>query len=268
MNCVAYSLVDHKKINGTLFYAFEYFVLLRDLGWNVKFLLLGTSAGDLDYIKSVFIDKYNFNIEYLKYIVNVQRYTDAHKLNIENVIMLDILTYNKYHMLLGAHNILAYSNDVHDHLNNRDNTIFYGWYEYQIYNKKNRLKVYADIHKKYADKGNKIFVSSPDIDYEVIIKELSLNPKNILVKDNNIAHSNLFKKVGLIIYYQSRKDTNNRLIIESHIHNIDFILYNSDHFPFDSLVDRKNIIDSGNIDQLLLDENDIMIQDFIRLINV
>lgn len=268
MNCVAYSLIDHKKINGTLFYGFEYFVLLRDLGWDVQFLILNTSESDLDYIKDVFINKYKFNLDYLNNIIGVKRYTGVYKLQIENVIILDVLTYEKHHMLLGASNILVYSNDVHDFLNTKDNVIFYGWYDYQIYNKKNRLKVYDSIHKTYAKHDNKTFISSPDIDHDLIIEKLHLDPKDILIKDNIKVIFNLFEKINNIIYYQSRVDTNNRLIVEAYIHGINFSLYNNDGFDYDSLIDRRDLISSGNVNQLLLDKNDMMIKDFIKIINV
>lgn len=271
MNCVLYKFLNHKPINGTLFYGFEYFLFLKQFVPSTKYILFDIDKQDLDFVISVFKDKYNFNEEYINDIIGVQKYTEVFKLGIKNAFIVDVKSYEAVHRFLGKpDNVLVYSNDTHEHLNTKDNTTFYGWYEYQNFNKKVRFKLYEEVHKKFLNKGNKTFLSTPLMKYDHILEELNLNEDNLIMKTPRMHNINLFKDINKIIYYHEGfklKDTNNRLIVEAGIHNVKLDVHLNDYFT-DSIYDRYTLLEEGRLNELLLTEDDELIQDFIRCCNV
>ena len=117
MNAVLYNFITHKKINGTLFYCFEYFCLLKKYNSDIKFVIFNCSFDDLNYIKSIFNDKYSFNEQFLDDIIVIQRYSDIIKLKLKNVLTLDVRTYETLYAFLQKSKIFAYANDSHQFLN-------------------------------------------------------------------------------------------------------------------------------------------------------
>ncbi len=260
---VLYSFIEHKKINGTLFYALEYYALLKKYIPNTKLILFKITDKDLQYVKGVFQDKYNLPSEYHNDIVSLNKYTDIIKLKMDKLLVLDVLTFSKIKDFIGnIPKVFAYSNDEHLFLNQYKNVTFYGWYDYQMYNKKTRLKLYKEIHITYNKKGSKQFLTSPCTSYSNIVNILELDKDNLLIKEDNTAHNSLFKQVNKIIYYHNgTQDTNNRLIVESYIHNIELEVHLNDNL-LDSIKDRYSIMEL-NPNELYLDKNDLMIKDII-----
>lgn len=271
MNCVLYKFLKHKPINGTLFYGFEYFLFIKQFVPDVKYVLFDINKEGMDFVIDTFKDKYNFNEEYISDIIGMQKYTEIYKMGIENIFIVDIKSYDAVHKFLGkTKNVLVYSNDTHNHLNTKDNTTFYGWYDYQNFNKKVRFKLYDEVHKKFKDKGDKTFLSTPLMEYEHILKELNLDEENLLLKKPRLHNTNLFKEINKIIYYHEGfklKDTNNRLIVEAGIHGVQLDVYLNGYFT-DSIYDRFTLMEENRLDELLLTEDDEIIQDFIRCCDV
>lgn len=263
MNVVLYHSNKHKKINGTLFYAFEYYCLIKESIPDLKYILFNATNDDLKEIKRILLNKYNVPSSYIEDITNKEKYVDILKLNIKNLLILDVHTYERIKdFTLNIDNVKIYSNDSHDFLNLKDNHIFYGWYKYQIFNKKTRLKIYKEIHKTYEKKGNKVYLSSPNSKYGFITKELGLNQDDIITKLPNKTDDDLFEKINKIIYYYAQSDTNNRIIVEAYIHNIEVELHNV--FAYDSVQERYDTIKAGNVSELFLTNDDILIKDFIK----
>lgn len=264
MNAVLYKFIKHKKINGTLFYCFEYFNLIKRNIQNVKFIIFGCSEEDLNFIKEVFIDKYTFPNEYLNDIIIINKYSDLYNLKINTALTLDIRTYDELKIFLKNTHVYAYSNDTHHFLNKNEKHIFYGWYDYQKFNYKTRLKIYKDIHKTFEQKGDKILLTSLSGDNVKIAKELNLDENKVLLKQLTHHHKNLFKEINTLIYWHTGQlDRNNRSLIESQIHNIELKVYFNGHYD-DSINERYLDIINNNIDDYFLRDDDILIKDFLN----
>lgn len=258
MNVICFHCNDHKKINGTLFYCYEYFCFIKKYIPNLKLLFINSNEEDIIMYKSIFENKYKIlydDIFYIKSPLNLI------KLKIDNMLILDVFTYKKIKDFTNKIKIIRiYSDTNHDFLNNNKNHIFYGYYNYQKFNIKTRLKLYKELHKTFEKNGNKIFLTGPNIDYEQTVKILNLNPDNLLIKQNNNHYSDLFEQVNKIIYFHNGNlDTNNRIIVESFIHNIDIDIIFNNNFT-DSVFERYN----SNKEDLYLDESDILIKDFLK----
>jgi hypothetical protein len=259
---ILYNHLEHKKINGTLFYAFEYFIFLKKYIPSLKFLLFKISKSDFLFIINSLKNKYNIDDNCFSDILPVYKFTDIRFFNISSLIVLDIVSFEKIKpfVINSVSKIFVYSNDTHSYLNLYDNVTFYGWYDYQSFNFKTRLKLFKDIHITYLNKGNKIFFSSPSVNPFSYIGNLDIN--NILVKENNSIHLNLFEKISKVIYYHNGcRDTNNRLIPESFIHNVELEVIFNDNFN-DSIKDRFDLIKSSPSD-LFLSRDDLLISDII-----
>lgn len=263
MNAVLYHTNPHKKINGTLFYGFEYFSFLKKFVPDLKYILVNTSDEDLEMFKEVFNDKYNTSN--LNDIINLSKKTDLIKLQIQHALILDVNTYMCTKDLIStAKTIRIYSNDNHDLLNTRDNHTYYGWYDFQPHNIKTRIKLYKEIHKTFKEHGNKTLVTNMLADNDWILTELGIDKSTVLSKLPNTHHENLFKQINRIVYWHNGQlDKNNRSLIESKIHNIDLVVYLNGH-ENDSIKERLDAINNGKVNEYYLDENDILIQDFLK----
>ena len=265
-NAIFYNSITTKKINGTLFYCFEYFIFLKQFVPDIKYILFNADENDLKNFKSIFLEKYNFNNEYLNDIVIINRYTDFAKFKIENLIILDINSYNKIRNFTGTtKNVRIYSNGDHNYLNLKNNHIFYGIYDYQKFNKKERLKFYIDIHKKFKHTENKIFVTSshPNVDFMLNSLNLNDNP-DIFIKYANEHNKNMFSKINKIIYWHSNNiDKNNRAIVEAYIHGIELEVYYNDNLN-DSIYERHQELLKNGLDSFKLDLSDSLIIDYLN----
>lgn len=264
MNAIIYNFIPHKRINGTIFYCFEYFCFIKKYIPDLKFIIFNCNSDDFLYIKEVFKDKYTFDDNMLDDLLIVQKYSEIIKLQIINAITLDVRTYEALHVFLTKSNIFAYSNDKHKFLNKNIKHVFYGWYNFQTFNIKTRLKLFKEIHKTFETKGDKIFVSALCGDFSEIIKTLKLKPEKVISKHLLIHNFNLFKEINKVIYWHSGNlDRNNRIIIESAIHNIELDVYLNSNLE-DSIAERFENVKNGNSEEYFLSYDDILIQDFIN----
>lgn len=262
MNAVLYHVNSHKKINGTLFYCFEYYSLLKQYIPNLKFILLNTSDEDMSMIRDIFIEKYLIDTVDC---INLSKITDFARLSVKNLLILDINSYKKMKdFSYKIESIRIYSNDIHEYLNKKSNHIFYGWYPYQRYNFKTRLKLFKQLHRTYKDKGSKILVTSLHGDFKQILNDLNLKEQDVYIKKLNTHNPNLFQNINKLIYWHSGNfDTNNRSLIEACLHKLDLEIY-LNGYESDSIKERYDMILQGKINDFWLDENDILIKDFIH----
>jgi hypothetical protein len=268
MHTVVYHSNDHKKINGTLFYCFEYFALIKKFVPDVKYILFNTTDEDLDWFKSIFIEKYNFDHTWLDDVINIKpgNRTRFMQLGVSNILILDTHTYDKVKDFTGnVKNVRVYAESVKWLPKLNDKHVFYGFYdEYQIYHIKNPIKVYADIHKTFKKKGDKIFVTALNCDNDHIINKLGLDRSRVFVKDLNKHNKNMWEQIYKMIYWHGDDtDTNNRAIVEAYIHNIQLEVHLNGYYK-DSIWHRYNLMLDDNMDEVLLNENDRLVQDFIH----
>jgi len=225
--------MPNKIINGTLFYAMEYFLTLNEI--EPTQLILKCDIKTYNFIMECFHIKYNYNHKLDKFILH-SNYTSLPKLIKNNVLILDTQTYNKCKYLI-KNKIFLYSqngkNDVFD------NT--YGFYKYQNFKIKTRLKLGLKYHKKYIELYDS-FSSAIDM-------------KNTTKLPNNFTN---IMKVKNWHYVHNGFDTNNRFIIEARYFNKNITIQESTELIDDSINDRL----TSNIEEFILDKNDKLIKDF------
>lgn len=265
-HAVIYHSNEHKKINGTLFYCFEYYAFLKTHIPDIRYVICNASSVDIEWFKRIFKEKYTVNDNVINDIVCVDKRTDIVKLKLSNVLLLDINTYQKVKPFLGAaKSIRIYSNELHDCLNTRANHVFYGFYEtYQRFNKKTRLKFYVDIHRTYTVRGEKVFVTSLNSDNDYILGVLNLTREQAFVKNVNAHNANLFENINRMIYWHGPvTDTNNRAVVESYIHSIPLEVHLNGWYS-DSIYERTEELKQNGLTDFTLTPYDILIQDFVN----
>lgn len=262
MNVIFYKEYKNKPVNGSLFYSFEYFVFLKKYVPDLKFYIL--SVNDLNLLKDIFIDKYDFDHTYLEDVLPLSL-IEIPKLEINNLLILCTKTYETVKDLVwNVQNVRVYSNKNHKFLNEKSKHTFYGWYDYQKYTKKTRLKFYTSIHKTFNDRGNKIFVSCLSGDRKIILKHIGLSDSQVYTKNLKQHHKNLFANINKIVYYHNGGiDCNNRIVVEASIHNIPLeVFYNNN--TNDSVYERETTIKKHGLNVFELTAEDLLIKDFVN----
>jgi hypothetical protein len=232
---VLYYVIPEKIINGTLFYAMEYFLTLNEI--EPTRLILKCDDGIFNYIMKIFKLKYDYDKSLDNYIVN-SNYTSLLKIIDNNVLILDTRTYKKCKSLI-KYDIYLYSE-------NGDNDLFqttYGFYDYQTFMRKNRLKLAFKYHRNYTSNKD-MFVSSPNTHKTTFDSKQPNNYVNLLEYKHWHYNHNGF-------------DTNNRFIPEARYFNK--TLSHSDIKFDDSIEDRLTV----DLEDLTLTTNDILIKDFL-----
>lgn len=261
MNCVIYGLIQNKKINGSLFYAFEYFAFVKqNTDIDIKFILFDASEDDLNYIKEVFRDKYTVSEDILNCMMYYKKPTTLLKLGIKQAMMFDMRTYSKVRPFIKG-KIHCYYNKLDFHCKQNDKDSFYGFYSYQPSKFQTRLKFYTDIHKTFEEHGDETFISSPWAITEDITDIIDV--QNPLTKDLNTHIDNLFKRINKIIYWHNGTlDANNRIVVEAAIHGIEIDIHFNNN-ENDSVYERYQALKDG-IHKFVLTTDDIMIKNFVK----
>lgn len=262
MNVLLYKQNEFKRINGTLFYTFEYFIFLKQYVADLKFFIITNSL--LDDIKNILTEKYAFDASILQDVLCISK-LKYYEMSVQNAMMLDVDTYENIKDFLGkTKNVFVYSHRSHKYLNEKPNVCFYGWYDYQNFNKKTRLKFHFDSYKLYETLGDKTYLTHLNGNVDNIIHELGLNRDTLMYKMPNEHNKSLFKQVGKIVYYHTGcLDTNNRTIVESFIYKIPLELHLRG-YTNDSVHERFQSIQQTGLKQFELDVNDVMIKDFLN----
>ncbi len=264
---IFYNWQPHNKINGSLFYAFEYANMLYGLDSKTKVHFFITSLRplsqkDKDLIYKVFYDKYIDT----SVIIKFSSIVGCHLIStfLDKALFLDVKSYNTITKFLPGVEKHLYCNNKDDMINSvtYPENIYY-WYErYQIGKYKTKLKLYFDIHKTYPDIENNIwFVSSIGSTEKQI--ELFLPDKYILKQHKKMV--NIYKDYQKIMYiHNGNLDTNNRLIPEAMYFNKDLhIKWVHEDYMNDSIFERYIDIKQNGLESYTLDDMDIMIQNLL-----
>jgi len=279
VKAIVYYHKKWKKLNGTLFYSFEYYAFMRQMGANVSFIIVDIPPEDLEYIKTVFADKYTCDVKLIDDIQSTTRFGFL-KIRTEHLLMFDVNSYTNMVDYMGrAKSISLYSNMKESFGLPYDSRLTkYGWYpEYQCFDKQVRLKLYKEIHKTYEKHGPKVFISSvglnpktlfveriPELTIALIAAASGVNIEGVLEKEPDTHHFGLFEQINHIVYWHNGAlDPNNRLLVEAHIHGIPVDVRCNGWYN-DSVHERHALIESGQATDLFLTEDDLLIRDFIE----
>lgn len=270
-NNIIYYFINNKKINGTLFYCFEYFIFCNKYK-QTDFLLYDINEKDLNFIKEVFKDRYVFDHTLLDQLKIIPSKISLLKENTYNkTLFLDVRSFrNLFPFVRNKDNdILCFSNDTHINERSKTNKItYYGSYDYQVFDKEAILKLNFNIFKPIKEKKNiesmNALVSAPFIEPNTIVKYLPIKEDNIIYKENNHSHESFFENFDTMYYYHTTRDTNNRLIPECFFYNKNVhIEYNGNYD--DSIFIRHEDIKNNGVEKYRLSKNDILISDFLNI---
>ena len=279
---VVYKFQPHNKVNGTLFYCFEYTMQLLELDQNVNFYIYNIKdEKDKVLVEKCFKEKYKE--EYYKYFNNVCFL--KHTVNLAKIarndlsvfVSFDIKTYNDYSKFAPLNKKFAYINSVKteecywsNHIDYSSNTTFFGFYNYQYPSKEmlikknsfficEKLKIGFKYHKQYLKSDNDlVFVSAPNM--ESLGSKYDCYP--YISKRTYYCFDNIFKNVNFIIYIHNDFDTNNRIIPEAFYHFKKFELIDMVDIN-DSIKHRLDLCLNDKLCELTLEPSSLIIQSII-----
>jgi len=253
---VVYKFKPHKKLNGTLFYCFEYCEFLKQFA-DATFYIVNISPTDLIFVKKVLAEKYSAAVHN---IVPVSA-THLYYLKLDKTVVLDIQTFYDCKEFF-TNEVHCSSNINHPGYSYKDNrtVTFYGAYEYQKFSVFNHLKIYFDIFNPVGSNSG-VFVSCPNPDF---LKSYLPNIRArytapIILKSGNAGSGNILSSIDTVHYLHVLIDSNNRIIPEAHYFEKNLVI---EHLT--DIVDSVNLRDAdirnNGIGNYTLSENDEIIK--------
>jgi hypothetical protein len=257
---VVYKFKPHNKINGTLFYCFEYFKFLRKY-IDVKFYIVDITQQDLKLILEILSDKYNTTTDNIIPI----KLIDLYGVKLDRTLVLDVNTFYDCKEFL-TNEIQCFSNDTHDMFRYKnDRTVtYYGSYDYQNYDTFCYLKLNFEIFRP-CDSHPGVFVSCLDpkyIRFEYERLQAQFN-RPIILKKQHTGKGDLFDQIDAVHYIHVVRDTNNRIIPEGFFHS-KAVTIEEVYTEIDSIQLRYNDIVANGLGNYTLTDSDAMIQACLR----
>jgi len=256
---VVYKFKPHNKLNGTLFYCYEYYRQLRKVYPQAKFLIVGIDEANLGLVEKVFHEKYeNF---YPMDLRPVRTVIDLWKIKLDRTLILDIDTFYQCKEFC-TNDVHVFSNDTHEMYRYPDyrTVTYYGIYPYQRFDVECMLKLNFDIMRKSESKPG-VFVSCLDMTHlkNNINRYEKEFERPIILKKSHEGSGSIFDDIDQVHYVHVQRDTNNRIIPEAFFHNKELTIeevYNED----DSIMRRYNDIVDNGLDNYTLTLQDKMIE--------
>jgi glutaredoxin-related protein len=264
MKCgVVYKFKPHNKLNGTLFYCFEYFKFLRKYQ-DVKFYIVDISDSDLNLVRDILVKKYNATFDNVVPVKLIQLYS----LKLDRTLILDVDTFYNVKEFL-TNEVHCFSNDTHPMFRYKnDRTVtYYGSYDYQRYDKFCYLKLNFEIFPNIESTGYGVFVSALDQKYirlNINRWEQEFAPRPIILKKSHSGHGNLFDMIDAVHYVHTQQDTNNRIIPEAFYYGKTVTIEEPLYTGVDSIKLRYNDILSNGLVNYTVTDNDVMVQACLR----
>lgn len=240
---VVYKWQVHNKLNGSLFYCFDYANFLK-----TKLYIVGVPNEDLSLVKRIFMEKYNADLNTVVPIT----LTKLYQLKLDQTICLDIKSfYGLKEFLTG--DIHVFSNEPHEMFRYKnDRTVtYYGSYDYQDFDVFNYLKLNFDIFKPLVYDGIGTFVSGPHIPKEY---------KGDLYKKHDGGVGNIFELIDTLTYIHTSIDTNNRIIPEAFYYNKHIEIVDECPDLIDSITLRYNDIMKNGLGNYTLTKDDEIVK--------
>lgn len=258
---VVYKFKLGNKINGSLFYCFEYFKFLRNFV-DAKFYIVGIEAADLTLITDILSSKYNTTVDNIVPVTPVELY----KTDLDKTLVLDIDTFTYCREFL-TNQVHCFSNVGHPMLRYKnDRTVtYYGSYDYQNYDIFCYLKLNFSIFRELSGNGNGVFVSALDQTYiqNHVAKYEAQFQRPIILKKNYKGVGNLFDMIDAVHYVHTSQDTNNRIIPEAFYYGKD-VTIDEVYQELDSIRLRYNDITANGLGNYTLTDSDVMIQAMLK----
>ena len=246
---VVYKFQPHNKLNGSLFYCFEYAAFL-----DAPLYLVGVSDKDLQLVRKVFEAKYVIKPDNLVPIP----VTSLHALGLKKTLFLDIKSFYGCKEFL-TNDIHVFSNEPHEmfRYQNERTVTYYGSYDYQNYDVFSYIKLNFGIFRVPQVSGNAVFVSGPYIrpDFQYPIPN-----KPVLLKAHDSGFGNLFELIDTVHYIHTGMDTNNRIIPEAAYFNKHITIEDLAPEIVDSVTLRYDDIMANGLENYILTNEDKMVR--------
>ena len=258
---VVYKFKPHNKINGTLFYCFEYFKFLQK-SVDIKFYIIDITDKDLGLVTDIFSNKYNCTIDN---IVPV-RTIDLYKLKLDRTLVLDMHTFNGCREFLTGE-VHCFSNESHEMFRYRNSrtVTYYGSYDYQNFDVFCYIKLNFEIFKQFDHAQPGVFVTGRNVDYlqrEQPRLEKQFN-KPVISKKTQNGSGNLFELIDSVHYIHLLQDTNNRIIPEAFYYNKQ-VTIEEVYTELDSVRLRYNDIKENGLVNYTLTQDDLMVKAMLQ----
>lgn len=250
---IVYKWQPYNKLNGSLFYCFEYASFL-----NTNLYIVGIPDKDLSVVKQVFTEKYTNSLDLIKPCT----ITGLHKLKLKKTITLDIKTfYGLKEFLTG--DVHAFSNEPHEMFRYADDqrkVTYYGSYDYQNYDVFNYLKLNFSIFKPLTKEGVGSFVSGAFAWTGSNGITIPDKYKGHFHKKHDSGYGNIFDMIDTLIYVHTSRDTNNRIIPEAWYYNKTIEIDDLRPDIIDSITMRYNDIKANGLGNYTLTKEDAIVK--------
>lgn len=259
MKCgVVYRFKPHNKINGTLFYCYEYCQTMRELA-DAKLYIIGATPDDMQLINNIFVQKY---VNLANNIVPLNSVVELYALQLDRTLVLDVKTFYDVKEFL-TNDIVCFSNDTHPmfRYKNDRRVTYYGIYDYQRYDHPAMLKLGFHLFKPCKSQPG-VFVSTVN---SAFLKQnrdrlAAQFNKPIILKENQFGAGDIFDKIDAVHYVHYSRDTNNRIIPEAFFHGKIVTMEQPHPLPIDSVQLRYHDIAANGLGRYTLTTEDEMIQ--------
>jgi len=259
-----------KKLTGSLFNAFEYYLTILNKNKNFYLFLLDCPKSDLPYLYSIFENRYNLeNIDYKKNIVTLPFYKIVHQ-KFNNVLVLDFGTIDKTKGCFTCKNltvICEYTKKDSKYMYSKKFTpsTYYGEMPFITYkDKEYRMKIGFKYFKKLKKVNSAVYINSPYNNDFSFIKDLPIPKDKPLIYKSDNHLSNLFEQFDEYVYYHANKwfDPHPRLFMECFYYDKKIHYFNPLNIMDGSYYRYNDLIQNGLKDRFL-DENDEIVRIFL-----
>jgi hypothetical protein len=259
---VVYKFKPFNKINGTLFYCFEYYQFIKKYK-PVNFYIVDISQEDLELVKKLFLQKYNVTEVSIIPISRIELF----KLHLDKTVIFDVLTfYDVKEFLTGE--VLCYSNDGHNNFRYKNSraVTYYGSYPYQNYDVFSYLKLNFEIFKSIDFNGRGVFVSALNQNYiaQRLEEYKSRFDMPVILKKSYTGSGNIFETISHVHYVHTSRDTNNRIIPEAFFYKKTVSIDNYPYSDVDSIHYRYTDIRENGLSNYTLTESDEIIKQCLK----
>jgi hypothetical protein len=264
MKCgVLYKFNTGNKLNGSLFYCFEYFKFLSK-HTDVKFYIADISDADLDLVINILSQKYNTTFDNIVSVKTINLYN----LKLDKTLVLDIRTFYACKEFLTG-DVHCFSNEAHSmfRYKNSRTVNYYGSYDYQNFDTFCYLKLNFEIFKSFDTCTPGVFVSTV-LNSKYLEDHLSKYEQRfqrpVYLKKHFNGFGNLFEMIDAVHYVHTCLDTNNRIIPEAFYYNKSVTIEEPLYAKLDSIMLRYNDIKDNGLENYTLSLDDEMIKAMLK----
>lgn len=258
-----------RKITGSTFNAFEYFITILEHNPNFKFILINASMSDINYFCNIFENRYDLSdISYRDNIITID-FHEIVKLNsvFKRILVLDYTTVYKVKPILRCPMVVHICEKTEDpdyqFGTKLSPVVAYGEMPFAPKDREYRMKLAFNRFRPIGKPDEAVYINSPFCESFDFIKNLELPDKPVIYKSSTHL-KNLFEQFDEYIYYHANKwfDPHPRLFLECAFYGKKISYINNYGIKDGSYYRYNDLMDNGLKDRTL-DETDEVVRQFI-----